>query len=314
MRIGSGAFLPKAWAQLGRAKRRNRRNNFLISIPGSYRLDPKSATFADFRILRRSPYNEWVSTTPIGLGLLFTLATAFFTSSVQASETSTYLLRDLPCAEQVLGALDHWEPPTYWHPFTSGAPGTHLASPTDQIGTWLYINVDGTHVTASRRTENSDLTVAWNAPECASESALKRTPAATHLGENNFVDEDLATYLEKSAETHSPGIIYTWSPHMPLSIEGLKEVRRASKKLGFQLLVLLDPNASPALARRVAKKNGFPDSVLKKTRSAELVQRDVLYHYPSYTYFRDGKLLGMARPGYDEPKRLEAQVQEKLKQ
>jgi hypothetical protein len=166
-------------------------------------------------------------------------------------------------------------------------------------------------LTALRKTAESQIQLRWEIPSCAPEATVHSDREVRTSAANSFSDNDLRARVN-AKKSGDRGVIYTWSPHMPLSITGLAEIEALAKKLSFDLIVLLDPNASTELAGKVAAKHKMPNGALRKVASHELIQREVLYHYPSYTYFRNGMILGPIRLGYDAPMRLEKQVRARL--
>ncbi len=63
----------------------------------------------------------------------------------------------------------------------------------------------------------------------------------TAQGIRNFTDDDYKKVLSKESRV----LFYSFSPSMPLSVEGLKEVRRAAEALRATLVALADPAAKP---------------------------------------------------------------------
>jgi hypothetical protein len=101
-----------------------------------------------------------------------------------------------------------------------------------------------------------------------------------------FTDEDLKYVLEKNDQ----GIIYLWSPFMPLSILGREEIIDVAKKMDIGLTLVVDP---------LAIETQTPDPLMK---SRALMVHGVLDHYPAVSIYSDGKLLeGVIIHGY-EPK------------
>ena len=118
-----------------------------------------------------------------------------------------------------------------------------------------------------------------------------------------FTDNSFARLLALSQAYQTQGVIYTWSPRMNLSLLGIAELQTICKELKLNLIILLDPNISDEEANRVQKP--FDESSLPSFRlySQRLVEMGVLIHYPCIIIYKNGKIIGAFRPGYDEPGR-----------
>lgn len=121
----------------------------------------------------------------------------------------------------------------------------------------------------------------------------------------DFTDRDLEKILNSSLKSKSQGLIYVWSPHMPLSVRGVKEVEKLAKEKKWALTILRDPYANKVVADKVASREKFPKNYLRRMESRTLLQREMSLHYPSLIAFRSGHLSPGVRGGYDDPKRLE---------
>jgi hypothetical protein len=115
-------------------------------------------------------------------------------------------------------------------------------------------------------------------------------------GEYAFQDADLAAFLEQNPQA----AIYVWSPHMPLSVRGIPAFLQAARELALPALLLLDPQADDAYARRVANLAALPAEALRRLRSLSLIRRAALLHYPSVLVFSGGALRGSAIAGSRE--------------
>jgi hypothetical protein len=123
-----------------------------------------------------------------------------------------------------------------------------------------------------------------------------------------FTDETLAA-LVASGKT---GLVYAWSPHMQLSLDGVREARKAARQLGAELSLVLDPTADQAQAEAAARKAGLPAEALKPMQSLELQYRGVPGHYPALVAYGKGRILGWASPGYQPAERYTRQVRQRL--
>lgn len=99
----------------------------------------------------------------------------------------------------------------------------------------------------------------------------------------------LAAHLEARA-----GVIYVWSPLMPLSVEGKHEVAGAVRELGIPLLEVDAGVLEGWLAEGDRPSASSGDSLARR-----LVAAGATVHFPAVLVHRDGQLLGPAIVGYN---------------
>ncbi len=111
---------------------------------------------------------------------------------------------------------------------------------------------------------------------------FKVTAPARSRGMAVFNDSNLNDLLKSS----SWGVIYVWSPFMPLSIEGIKEIRQAMTEKGKgKLTILVDGKANIKAATDLVEKGIVNAEDIRQVDSPELLARGVALHYPSaYIY------------------------------
>lgn len=118
-----------------------------------------------------------------------------------------------------------------------------------------------------------------------------------------FTDDDLSKYLKKNPS----GIIYIISPRMVLSLKGYTEYKRIALKNNIPFLVLRDPlNNDNSVLTEIDIKN------IPILKSKELLKRGATIHYPTFTFYKNGKLPAFFNPGYDEPQKFEARVRKEF--
>ena len=130
--------------------------------------------------------------------------------------------------------------------------------------------------------------------------------------EQSFSDESLQSLLAHSAENKTSGVIYSWSPRMPLSIRGVYELRTIAQKMGLEMQLVLDPSAvENEIQQSIAE---FPLLAgTPRLKSSKLVAMSMMIHYPSLIIYKNGHLYPISRPGYDEPERVELYLKRVLK-
>ncbi len=94
--------------------------------------------------------------------------------------------------------------------------------------------------------------------------------------------------LNRVMRNHPRGLIYVWSPHMPLSVQGLPEARALAKEMGLAFTAVVDAHAAaPAGDWTLA--------------SPKLLRLGVANHYPAMVIHRHGRLLPHYVQGYEPP-------------
>jgi hypothetical protein len=104
----------------------------------------------------------------------------------------------------------------------------------------------------------------------------------------SFTDQD----YEKLLRSESRILFYSFSPSMPLSVEGLKEIRAAAAALRATLVPLADPGASTSELLSL----GEPE--IKYQKSGRLRDLGIQLHYPSVAVSNDHKVVGSPIEGF----------------
>lgn len=117
------------------------------------------------------------------------------------------------------------------------------------------------------------------------------------LANRGFTDSALADWLARKPT----GLIYVWSPQMPLSELGRAEVLEIAASSGFEVLTLVDPYS-------VQSDTGADAPVA----ALELLRLGVLDHFPALLVVRRGEILPGVLHGYEEPSSLKHLVLKKL--
>lgn len=110
----------------------------------------------------------------------------------------------------------------------------------------------------------------------------------------DFTDADLKKVLAQNLKTDA--LIYSWSPHMNLSVRGLDELLKSPQNNG--LVVLLDPNSNSKIAEEIVRTRKWPESVLRRNTSQILIEKGARVHYPNYIFISHGKLDTPILPGF----------------
>lgn len=202
---------------------------------------------------------------------------------VRCGAELTGILRDFGAQEQPLAA-----PPT-----ASG--GRVLRFSTAEIGRWIVVTQepDGSLYAVERMAEGGRLLEVIG--ECdVVERTLPAGPTLPRTGAR-FTDADLAAAIEGAAP--GPVVIYLWSPHMPLAVDGVAEIIEAGEASGVPVEVVLISAGDLDFARREAERVGMPEEALRFASSVELLMRDGQLHAPSILLFSQERVSPVL-PGY----------------
>jgi hypothetical protein len=104
----------------------------------------------------------------------------------------------------------------------------------------------------------------------------------------SFTDQD----YERLLRSQSRILFYSVSPSMPLSVEGLKEIRFAATALHATLVPLADPGAMPGELLSL----GEPQ--IRYQKSSRLRDLGIQLHYPSVLVSNDYKVVGAPIAGF----------------
>ena len=223
-----------------------------------------------------------------------------FAMSAQAAvlnkQGTEQILSAVKCASQVKAVLSEWKSQNDWHPQVDTVDGQRsFVSPTAKIGLWVELRIATDNRAEAIRVSPEVITqVAWTDENCTPALGVIRSNGSLKKAKNVFTDADLETFIKANPNS----LIYSWSPHMPYSIDGLIEIQTAAKQLKMKVMTVLDPRAELAFAEQEAArmKSRVPAS-LHKMESVELIYRNMTLHYPSVLIVSKGKITGPMLPG-----------------
>ena len=139
----------------------------------------------------------------------------------------------------------------------------------------------------------------WNAKSaCKVQVSEKQVDDSILPKTTGFTDQDLM----KELHGKHWGVIYVWTPYMPLSVDGVAEIEKAVKAQGGSLTVLVDAKASAADIQAWVKKGKIKPSQETAVASKELYARDLGEHYPVAFIFENGFLSNRSYIGYKDSK------------
>lgn len=225
----------------------------------------------------------------------------------QARKVSSLDL-NFPCESDVLRILGTLEAPIEWiEVSTEMSVQTGLRvfkSKTRLPNVELEFAFDATQARIQSRDDKSILQYDFRSGKsCVAEVNVYQLTVPTK--KEVFGDLEMEQLLEKSrSRPERLFVIYTWSPRMNLSIQGVEEIRGLAGKMGFELIVLADPMVSDGELRTVVVSKRWHSSYGRRLTSAKLRENKALLHFPTLITLKGGELRGVTRPGYDEPMRL----------
>lgn len=217
------------------------------------------------------------------------------------------IIDSMNCSKMVKSILTDWKAENSWTktPLKDGNQ-IELKTPTKNFGKWVRLKITENGQSVSLLSPLSQIQVD------VSESCVKRVKTFKPREKQNntaFTDEKLREFVKKNRS----GIIYSWSPHMPLSIEGIKEIKKAAKKLDLPLLITLSPEGDLKWAKKVAKQRKLAANEVVPHDSMELILRGMTIHQPSIITFKNGKLARSARPGHEVSEIFYRELKEEYK-
>lgn len=201
-------------------------------------------------------------------------------------------------------------PNSRWQRNISTWPDEMFRAPSTKIGRWmeLQIHVNGSMVLTEIQVGSRH---SWRID--ARRNCFLSTTRAVRTDPKPPLEVFDDSRLEKVVRSHARGVIYAWSPHMPVSFYGLPRIADAAKKLNLSVHFVLDPHADSAQARREALRNGLPAEALLRMESLELIFRGMPNHYPTVVVFAGGRIRGNPIPGVKEGVAYERMILDQLR-
>lgn len=187
------------------------------------------------------------------------------------------------CQQKVENILKKWDSQNNW---TYKESNFYIAS-TTELGKWIWYKDEGDSITITRATQFEQVRINYNKSTCIEQMMV--VPIAEKQTHNYETDDEM---LKQEIKENS-GLIYIWSPQMPLSYKGIFQIKKIAQKKNLKLIVLLASNA-----RIVGKKN-FKNEYLKRENSFELKMRNVHMHYPAVLAFKNGSMVDKIKYGYE---------------
>jgi len=181
--------------------------------------------------------------------------------------------------------------------------------PTIDIGIWVLLHEPVGAPAALARIEGRTTTrVTFDAQCHEAVTTLASTPG-TPAPQVPFTDDD----ARRLVAGEQGGIVFVWSPHMPLSVDAFHTVAEVARRMGLSFTPLRDPMSDAGYAAAVASEAGLPADALRTFTSVELTFRQLGLHAPAVLVYDGGRFAGLAVPGYREAAGFQSAISERLR-
>lgn len=204
-------------------------------------------------------------------------------------------LRSVACADEVRATLREWnasEELLHSPPGAGGSVSYRLA--TDRFAEWVVLSLRPGGAPTVVRTTPTGATGRIFRPDCTWETRRQERVRLDRSAGSVLTDLDLEQHLR---DADGPIVIYVWSPHMPLSVDGWPEIAAAARSVGVEVVPVLMAHSDRRFAQREARRVGMPVDGLREIDSNELDQRQAQVHAPSIVIFGAGRASPVL-PGY----------------
>ncbi len=204
------------------------------------------------------------------------------------------VLAGAACAEAAAALLDTWRSTDEFLVAASGADDVVvLRSPTRDIGVWVIVRITGGRVDRVLRVSADRESAAVLDERCQVRSSEHPKPFVADT-RSLLTDEEVKAILADAPA----GVFYAWSPHMPLSVDGLHEILAAGQRLEIPVTPVLSDHANSRYARERASGLQLPDGAFRTSHSVELEMRDFNVHAPAILIYSDGRFVSPVIPGF----------------
>lgn len=263
---------------------------FLFLI-GSLRDSSRSRSFCDKKLPRCGPF-------------LFSFWTGLVSGQALAETfPQPHFHR---CAPQVRVLLDRWGASGPWGRVIGRSPGERIfRSPTRELGKWVEVieRPQSSRVILFNSEQRVRVEFASAcAPQARVEKLEVTADADRWHGRTEVAgfpilrDPDLKRLLQESKR----GVVYLWTPHKYISVDGLREALKASRKAGVPLIPVVEPTSDPEAVRREAKALGLAPEKVFFLDSMDLQYRNFRIHHPSLIVFNEGRWSSQVRRGHEK--------------
>lgn len=194
------------------------------------------------------------------------------------------------------GALDQWK-----LKFTENQSDKKFQAPTTEFGKWVQVSFKNKKdLQLTQFSEKSTVQITFD-PACKTQAQVKsfESSKASEPKSLSGIPYFRDSEIEKIIKSKKPAVFFLWSPHMQISIEALKEIRKATAQLKVPLYALVEPNSDPQSVLRIVKELKIPKSQIYIFDSFDLTLRDFRLHFPSLIVMNEGKFSSPVQKGHE---------------
>lgn len=225
------------------------------------------------------------------------LSVSAFAMRKMSPEFGNFMLK-APCADQVKESTSKVLFSQSWYPLMISRPHMKLMSgiafrnTKTGYGYELFIDRNSTTLTEfnlNGETVSSNVWDQRNACDLRSsdyKSKRAKLPVAAESNKDVFTDKDLIETMKASPW----GVIYVWSPNMPLSVSAIKEIKQAMSDQKGKLTILVDGKINMSSAEELLSKGEVLPAEVRQAASSELFSHGMILHYPIAFIYKNGLL------------------------
>lgn len=194
------------------------------------------------------------------------------------------------CEKQVSNLTKKWKVIQNW----TKRSNSLFAAPTSKFGQWVLFKLEKSGVTLTLANSKKDIRV----------HISKKCESKVRVVQKNGNPRDIfGDDLLKSKMSLNKGIIYLWSTHMPLSVKGIPNIKKAAKELNVKLIILQDENSHELQGLNIATQ---------KLKSFDLKMRNAYLHFPTLLAFDQGLIKNTIKYGYEKTDEYKKDIQNML--
>lgn len=192
------------------------------------------------------------------------------------------------CSEEATELVKKWGSEEFW-----SRRGKNLfITPSNKFGEWIYYKLEKDNsLTLTKTGSKKNIKVNFS-PSCKRDLKVVTNKSQ----KDKLADTQLYQLIKKGK-----GLIYIWSPNMPLSYRQINYLEEEAKKHKMSLIVLVDPK------HKVSTKK-IPAKYLKSLDALEFKHRNAYIHFPTLFAFENGKLKNKVKYGYENKKGFESDI------
>lgn len=223
--------------------------------------------------------------------LLFLINVVFASPSLNLTGLDRHTPeREFKCFSKMKNLIQHEKPKGEWRKKVNPDMTLSYIRSTRVLSRWIRIERSREFEIFKRQTPYDEMIVSFDR-NCQGKMSVRKI--SNYQIADGFNDFALAELLSKNPK----GLILSWSPHMNLSVEAIKNAQASAKSKKLPLTILLDPYADVKKAKALLQKKGLEMIEIKKISSFELINRNVLLHFPNLVMYKNGEITGPLVPG-----------------